>query len=53
MRFSSNSVVCDERPSEAKQGTAGGEEKIRAVFNHTLRWYDVRSPHFEGQTGQG
>jgi hypothetical protein len=31
MKFSINSVVCGECPSEAKQWTAGGEEGIRAV----------------------
>jgi hypothetical protein len=31
IRFSGNSVICDECPSEAKQWTAGGEEGIRAV----------------------
>jgi hypothetical protein len=32
IRFSSNSVVCDERPSGAKQSIAGGEEGIRAMY---------------------
>jgi hypothetical protein len=31
IRFSSESVVCDECPSEAKQQIAGGEEGIRAI----------------------
>jgi hypothetical protein len=38
-----SSVVCDERPSEAKQWTAGGEEgNPGCIFNDTLHWCDVR-----------
>jgi hypothetical protein len=37
IRFSRDSVVCGERPSEAKQWRAGGEEEDPGcVFNHTL-----------------
>jgi hypothetical protein len=31
IRFSGDSVICGECPSEARQWTAGGEEGIRAV----------------------
>ncbi len=33
IRFSSKSVVCEERPSEAKQLTAGGEEESRTIYS--------------------
>jgi hypothetical protein len=40
INFCGSSVVCDERPSEAKQWTAGGEEGIRAVYL-TIRFTGV------------
>jgi hypothetical protein len=32
-----------------RKGQLEARRRIRAVSNHTLRWSDVRSPHFEGK----
>ena len=49
MRCSSDSVFCDECPSEARQWTAGGEEENPGCIYHTLAWYEMRSPRLEGK----